>query len=162
MNWRSDISAADRFFACLPYLIPIIDVFRYGLKLMGTLPIFGSVYKVILPIMQIYYGLPMGSLAIFLLLFFLVIRNPNVHRFVRFNTLQAIMLGIVITLGGLALSYLIVPVAGADSLLVEVLEKVMFLGVWAICLFAMIKSALGEYADVPQLSENVHFYIDRM
>jgi Chloroplast import apparatus Tic20-like len=162
MNWRSDISTADRFFGCLPYLIPIIEVFRYGMSLMDILPIFGQIYLFILPVMQIYYGVPMGAFAVFLLLYLLVVRNTSIHRFVRFNTLQAIMIDILISLSGLVLNYLITPILGGESVIIQVLSKVIFLGVWAMCLFSIFRTATGKYAEIPQLSENVHFYVDRM
>jgi Chloroplast import apparatus Tic20-like len=162
MNWRSDISAADRFFGCLPYLIPIIEVIRYGGSLFEILPIFQSIYLALMPIINFYYGVPMGAFAVFLLLYFLVVRNTSIHRFVRFNTLQAIMLDVLISLCGLVLNYLIIPIVSGQSVIVQVLSKVIFLGVWAICLFSIVSTASGKYAEVPQLSENVHFYVDRM
>jgi Chloroplast import apparatus Tic20-like len=162
MNWRNDISGSDRFFSCLPYLIPIIDVVSYGGNLIGTFPIFRSIYNFIQPIMQIYNGSSMGSLAIFFLIFFLVVRNPRIHRFVRFNALQAIMLGILVSLFGLALNFVVKPLLSFSNPIVILLPMLAFLAVWAVCLFAICKSALGQYAEVPKLSENVHLTLDGM
>lgn len=162
MSWRNNISGSDRFFACLPYLIPIIDVVNYGGSLIGTFPIFQSVYSFIQPIVQFYRNFPLGSLGIFLLLFFLVVRNPSVHRFVRFNALQAMMLGILVTLFGLCLNYLVQPLLSFNNPIVILLPMLAFLAVWAVCLFAVYKSAIGQYAEVPKLSENVHVALDGM
>jgi uncharacterized membrane protein len=163
MNGRSDVAVADRIFASLAYLLPIMDVARFlSSGIAEILPIFNVIYSFMAPVLKIYLGSGVGSFGIFLLLYFLVIRNQSVARFVRFNVLQAIMLGILISLSSLALSYVLIPVLGADSALISVLLKVIFLGTWALCIFSMVSSAIGRYPEVPQLSENTHFMIDRM
>jgi Chloroplast import apparatus Tic20-like len=159
MNWRNDISGSDRFFACLPYLIPIIDVVNYGGSLIGTFPIFRSVYSFIRPITQVYSSF---SLGVFLLVFFLVVRNPSVHRFVRFNALQAMMLGILVILFGLGFQYVVQPLLSLNNPISILLPMLAFLAVWAVCLFSVFKSAMGQYAEVPKLSENVHLALDGM
>lgn len=159
MNWRNDISGSDRFFACLPYLIPTIDVINYGGSLIGTFPIFQSFYSFIRPIIQVYSSF---SLGVFLLVFFLVVRNPRVHRFVRFNALQAMMLGILVILFGLGLQYLVRPLLSLNNPIAILLPMLAFLAVWAVCLFSVYKSAMGQYAEVPKLSENVHLALDGM
>jgi uncharacterized membrane protein len=162
MNWRNAISPSDRFFACLPYLLPILAVFGYGGSLIRTFPIFGSVYSIILPIQSIYTSVQFGDFAVFLLLFFLVVRNHSIHRFVRFNTLQSILLGVMVSLFGWALQYVVQPLLSLSNPIIILLPMLVFLAVWTVSLFAIIKSALGEYAEIPQLSESVHFNLDRM
>ncbi len=162
MNWRNDVSASDRFFACLPYLLPIIGVFGYGCSLISTFPIFQSIYSFILPIYSLYAAVPFGEFGVFLLLYFLVVRNQRVHRFVRFNTLQSIMLGVLESLFGLALQFVLIPLLSGNNPIAVLLPMLAFLGVWAVCIFSIVKSVMGEYAEVPQLSENVHFNLDRM
>jgi hypothetical protein len=162
MNWRNTVSPSDRFFACLPYLLPILGVVGYGGSLISTFPIFRSIYNILLPIQYLYSAVPFGDFGVFLLLFFLVVRNQSVHRFVRFNTLQSIMLGVLVSLFGLALQYVVLPLLSIQNPIVILLPMLAFLAVWAVSLFAIFKSALGEYAEIPQLSESVHFNLDRM
>jgi uncharacterized membrane protein len=163
MNWRNNVSASDRFFACLPYLLPITGVFRYGGSLINTFPIFQSIYYgFILPVYSLLPSGEFGTFGVFLLLYFLVVRNQRVNRFVRFNTLQSIMLGVLVSLFGLALQYVVIPLLSGNNPIVVLLPMLAFLGVWAVCLFSIVKSAMGEYAEIPQLSENVHFNLDRM
>jgi Chloroplast import apparatus Tic20-like len=162
MNGRSDVAIADRFFASIAYLLPIMDVIKFGSSIFDVLPFFRSIYVALMPLIQIYLGMRFASFAIFLLLYFFVLRNQNVARFIRFNVLQAVMLGILISLTDIAISSLLSPIMGADSALISVLSKVIFLGTWAICAFGIGSSMMGKYADVPQLSENTHFMVDRM
>jgi uncharacterized membrane protein len=162
MSGRSDVAVADRVFASLAYLLPIMDVFKFGMSIFDILPFFKDVYIFLLPVIKIYLGSGFGSFAIFLLLYFLVLRNQSISRFIRFNVLQAVMMGILISLCSIAISYLLNPILGADSALLSVVSKVIFLGTWAVCAFGIISSAMGKYAEVPQLSENTHFMVDRM
>jgi Chloroplast import apparatus Tic20-like len=162
MNGRSDVAVADRIFASLAYLLPIMDVVKFGGSIFDILPFFREVYIFLMPVIKIYLGSGIASFAIFLLLYFLVLRNQNIARFIRFNVLQAVMLGILISLCDLGIRYLLDPILGTSSPVVSVLSKVIFLGTWAICAFGIISSATGKYAEVPQLSENTHFMVDRM
>ena len=162
MSGRSDVAVTDRVFASLAYLLPIMDVFKFGLSIFDILPFFKDIYIFLLPVIRIYLGSGFGSFAIFLLLYFLVLRNQSISRFIRFNVLQAVMLGILISLYSIAVTYLLNPILGADSSLISVVSKVIFLGTWAICAFGIISSGMGKYAEVPQLSENTHFMVDRM
>jgi uncharacterized membrane protein len=160
MSGQSNVATADRIFGALPYLILIIEVSRYLPSISGWLPFFGNIYVFLLPLIQIYYGVSYGSLAIFLLLYFLVLRNHSISHFIRFNVLQSIMVSVLLTICGL-LIYLVSQVPTTSSLIL-IFQKVIFLGTWAIALFGIVSSALGQYADVPQISENVHVMVDRM
>jgi uncharacterized membrane protein len=163
MSGRSDVAGADRIFGALAYLIPIIEVAAYGLisNLFDTFPIFQTIYSFLSPITSIYSGTPFGSFAIFLLLYFLVISNPRVSRFVRFNVLQALMISILLSLCGLVIKYLLIPIPGLTQMIL-VLAKVIFLGTWALSIYGIVATGMGKYAEVPQLSENAHFMVDRM
>jgi uncharacterized membrane protein len=161
MSGQSDVATADRIFGALPYLIPIIEVFRYGYKIFDILPFFAVIYSFISPLATIYTNTSFGAFAIFLLLYFLVIRNPSVSRFVRFNVLQSLMVSILLSLCGIAITYLLAPIPGLDQV-IGVFAKVIFLGTWALVTYAVVSTAMGKYPEVPQLSENVHFMLDRM
>ncbi|NJS17114.1 MAG: hypothetical protein HC787_10510 [Nostocaceae cyanobacterium CSU_2_110] len=50
----------------------------------------------LLPLELIYSAIPLAGFVIFLLLYAAVVNNPNVSRFIRFNTLQAILLDILL------------------------------------------------------------------
>jgi Chloroplast import apparatus Tic20-like len=161
MNWHNrNVSPSDRLFACLPYTLPIIDVVQYGGSLFSTFPILSTIYSWLTPIFVIYKAVPLGSFGIFLILYIAVVRNPRVPRFIRFNVLQSLMLGVLVSLFGLTLEYLFKTLLTANNPIVVLLPMLAFLSVWVVCLFSMIKSAMGEYAEVPKLSENVHLILD--
>jgi hypothetical protein len=80
-----------------------------------------------------------------------VVRNPKISHFIRFNALQAILIGILISLVGLLLNVLIKGTG--ENFLVEVLFNLVFLGSLATSFYAIAQSILGRYAELPTISE---------
>ena len=149
----------DRFFGSLVYLLPIMDVYAFGTFIFQQFPIVGELYQLLGPLMFIYQ-IPFGSFALFLGLYIGVVNNPQVGRFIRFNTLQAILIGILISLCSLLLKYILLPILGM-GIVTQVLMNVVFLGTIALAAYGIAMSATGKYAEVPQLSETAHLYTDR-
>ena len=93
----------------------------------------------------------------YFLLLFLVVRNENISHFIRFNTMQAILLDIVLFLCQLIFGLL--GGAVGDGLIVESLSNVIFLGTLAIVGYSVVQSLMGRYAEIPTLSEAVHMQV---
>jgi hypothetical protein len=159
MGWQSSQTAADRFFGSLAYLLPIADVQFFGLFVFKEFPIVGQLYQFIAPLMLVY-SIPFGSFMLFLLLYIGVVNNPRISRFIRFNVLQAILIGILLSLCGLVLQYILLPVIGF-GVVTQVLMNVVFLGTIAMCVYGIVMSAIGKYTAFPQLSETAHLHVDR-
>lgn len=159
MSWQSSQTAADRFFGSLVYLLPILDVYAFGIFIFEQFPIVRELYQLLGPLMLIY-SIPFGSFALFLGLYIGVVNNPQVSRFIRFNTLQAILVGILLSLCGLLLRYVLAPLLGT-SIVTQVLMNVVFLGTIALSGYGIVMSALGKYAEVPQLSDTARLYTNR-
>jgi hypothetical protein len=160
MTWRSDISGNDRFFGCLPYLIPLIEIVQPLMLLAVLVPALAPLSFLLaplLPLLKIYYGIPFGSFAVFLLLFLAVVQNPKINYSVRFNTLQSLLISILISLWGLVSNYALQPLLGGTVATISLL--VLAVAVFAVCLYSIGMTAFGKYADVPKLSENVRLMI---
>lgn len=151
MTFRGTTTVADRIFAALSYALPLLDVIGFGRFLFKQFPPLQLIYLPLAPLMPIY-RLPFASLIIFFVLFLAVVRNEKISHFIRFNVMQAILIGIVLSLVGLAFSILI-PITGPESLLTETLFNVIFLGTISASFYAIIQSALGKYAEIPGISE---------
>lgn len=151
MTFRGTTTVADRIFAALPYVLPLLDVLPFGGFLFRQFPPLQLIYLPLAPLMTIY-SIPFASLIIFFVLFLAVVRNEKIAHFIRFNVMQAILIGIVLSLVGLAFSILI-PVLGKESLLTETLYNIIFLGTLAASFYSIIQSALGKYAEIPGISE---------
>ena len=153
MTWRGSTDTKDRIFAALVYLLPLYSAFAFGIFIFQQIPFLGAALAIVLtPLAFLYSSLgSFGSLIIFFVLFFAVVRNPRISHFIRFNTMQAILIDILVYLLGLVLGF-VARGLGAN-LVVETLYNVVFLGAFAACVYSIIQSVIGKYADIPTISE---------
>jgi len=157
MAWRGSTTPLDRTFACLTYLIPVIDSLKFAGPFFNQFPGLGIVLLPLEPILQIYASVPFASLIIFFALYLLVVRNEGINHFIRFNAMQAILLSIITTLCSLVLA-LFVPALGG-GLVVETVYNVIFLGTIAAVVYSVVQSVMGRYAEIPTLSDAVHMQV---
>jgi uncharacterized membrane protein len=157
MTWRGSTTPRDRFFACLPYLLPFLDGLSFSTPFFRQFPVLQPLLLPFVPIMQIY-SLPFASLIVFFTLFLLVVRNENISHFIRFNAMQAILLTIVLFLCQLIVQYVLQP-ALQGGLILETLYNVVFLGTLAAVIYSIVQSALGRYAEIPTLSDAVYMQV---
>lgn len=69
--------------------------------------------------------------------------------------MQSILIGILLSLLGLILSYVFVPAFG-ETLITKTLFNFAFLAALVGSGFSIVQSALGQYADIPTISEAAH------
>lgn len=153
MTWRGSTDTKDRIFAALVYLLPLYSAFAFGIFIFQQIPFLEAALAIALyPLAFLYSSLgSFGSLIIFFVLFFAVVRNPRISHFIRFNTMQAILIEILVYLLELVLGF-VARGLGAN-LVVETLFNVVFLGAFAACVYSIIQSVIGKYADIPTISE---------
>ncbi len=153
MTWRGSTDTKDRIFAALVYLLPLYSAFAFGDSIFQQIPFLGAALAIALyPLAFLYSSLgSFGSLIIFFVLFLAVVRNPRISHFIRFNTMQAILIDILVSLLGLVLGF-VARGLGAN-LALETLFNVVFLGAFAACVYSIIQSVIGKYADIPTISE---------
>lgn len=153
MTWRGSTDTKDRIFAALVYLLPLYSAFAFGDSIFQQIPFLGAALVIVLtPLAFLYSSLgSFGSLIIFFVLFLAVVRNPRISHFIRFNTMQAILIDILVSLLGLVLGF-VARGLGANFVL-ETLFNVVFLGAFAACVYSIIQSVIGKYADIPTISE---------
>ena len=150
MTWRGSADGKDKLLSALIYLIPLIDALPLGQYVIQQFPGLLLIYLPLQPIIALYYQLPFGSFIIFLILFMGVVRNTNISHFIRFNAMQAILMGILLALCQIALQFL--TKGFGDGLLTEALFNFVFLGALAAVFYSIIQSALGRYAEMPTIS----------
>jgi Chloroplast import apparatus Tic20-like len=159
MVWRGSSSPRDRIFACLVYALPLVEVVVFGSYIFAQIPILQTVYFTILFPFIFVYGLLgsfIGSFAgfiIFLLLYFLVVRNEQLRHFLRFNTMQALLISIFATLCQLVLQLLGIFDPNSESLLMMVGFNLIFLSVVVASVFSIVQCVRGLYAEIPVISE---------
>jgi hypothetical protein len=154
MTWRGDTSIRDRIFASLPYALPLVSAIPFGNFLMGQFPPLQLLYLPLYPVIFVYNNIPFAGFVVFFLLFLLVVRNERIIHFIRFNTMQAILLDILLVLCSLVLS-VFAPALGR-GLIIETVFNIIFIGVLAACGYSIVQSLIGRYAEIPTLSEAVY------
>jgi uncharacterized membrane protein len=160
MTWRGSASPSDRIFACLAYLLPILHVLRVvGLALMTSdsflTPILESILGFLEPLLNIYYE-PLGGympLVVFFALYMLVVRNEKMAHFIRFNVMQAILIGIVLSLFSIVWLYMLRPFLPIEGIIAQTLFNTVFLATLVATGYSIIQSVLGKYAEIPTISE---------
>lgn len=157
MTWRGSTTVGDRILACLPYLLPLIDGLVFGVSLLRQFPALQVLLLPLVPVIQIYESLgSIGQLIIFFALFILVVRNEKISHFIRFNTMQAILLDIIVFLCSIVLRIVALP--GIDFA-VQTLASTVFLGIVAAVVYSVAQSLLGRYAEIPAISDAVYMQV---
>ena len=158
MSWRGSTTFPDRIFACLPYLLPLIDSLGFGSFLFRQFPVLEVLLIPLQPVLIVYGSLgQIGQLIVFFALFMLVVRNEKINHFIRFNTMQAILLDIVIFLCSVLLRIL-TSIPGTDFAM-ETLANTIFLGILAAVVYSVFQSLMGKYAEIPTISDAVHMQV---
>lgn len=156
MTWRGTTTTRDRIFACLPYLLPLVEGLVYGRYLFSEFPPLSLILLPLSPVIQLFGAIPFAELIIFFGLYFLVIRNENISHFIRFNAMQAILLDIILILCGLILG---IVSGGMSAFIVETISNTIFLGLLATFVYAVVQSIRGQYAEIPGISDAVYMQV---
>ncbi|GAB1544934.1 hypothetical protein NUACC21_76100 [Scytonema sp. NUACC21] len=157
MAWRGSTTVQDRIFACLPYLLPLVEVLKYGSYLFTQFPLLGVPFFPLVPLVNIYQGIPFAGLIVFFALFFLVVRNEKLPHFIRFNTMQAILLDIVIILFSILTDLIQSIPTGVFA--VQTLYTTIFIGIVVAVVYSVIQSVMGRYAEIPAISDAVYMQV---
>ena len=152
----------QRLIALLPYSLTWSDALPFGRDLFGSFPPLSALMLPAMPAQLLLNlgsmgGMNLGGLLLFVLLFAAVVRNPQVPYTIRFNTLQALMLDILLVVIGLVFQLLQSLLGG--GLLFRTLANTVFLGTLLVLLFTVVQVLRGKEADLPTLSEAVRMQL---
>jgi hypothetical protein len=152
----------QRLLALLPYSLTWSDALPFGRDLFSSFPALNALMLPAMPALLVQNlgsmgGMNLGGLLLFVLLFAAVVRNPKVPYTIRFNTLQALMLDILLVVIGLVFQLLQSLLGG--GLLFRTLANTVFLGTLLILLFTVVQVLRGKEADLPTLSEAVRMQL---
>jgi hypothetical protein len=148
----------QRLLAALAYVLPWSDALAFGGSLMRRFPLLSWLALPALPLQLLEQAVPFGGLVIFLLLFALVIRNPQVPYPIRFNVLQALLITILLVV--VQLSFQIVLSSLAGSFVLRTLSNTVFLGTLLLVLYGIVESLRGREPEIPTVSEAVRMQLN--
>ncbi len=156
MSWRGSTTIQDRVFASLPYLVPLLHGLIFGASFFSVFP---ALKILLIPLQPLFalYTLPFVSLILFLALFFGVVRNEKIQHFIRFNTMQALLVDISLVIFSIVLP--IIRNISGGGFVTTALINCVFLGVVAIVIFSVVQSLRGLYAEIPTLSDAVYMQV---
>jgi len=157
MTFRGSTSVPDRILACLPYLLPMVEGITFGLVLFQQFPPLAIVFYPIIVIWSYYVRVRFAGLIIFFALYLLVIRNHKISHFIRFNTMQAILLDIAVFLGSILMD--ILGLAPGSNFATQTLASTIFLGLVAAVVYSVVQSLLGRYAEIPAISDAAYMQV---
>ncbi len=147
----------QRFIAFIVYLLPWSDAIPFGNSLFIELPYLRWLALPTLPIIILERIIPFGSLLIFILLFVGIVRNQKISYFLRFNTLQAILIDIGIIFISFAFEILITPIG--NGLILRTISSTILIAVLTIVIYATIECIQGKEPDLPGISSAVRIQL---
>nr|YP_009402815.1 hypothetical protein [Compsopogon caeruleus]ARX96164.1 hypothetical protein [Compsopogon caeruleus] len=153
-----------RFISILPYFLPFLEgVENFGLKVLSDYPFhFLKFYKkTIAPFVVFYVENRSVNLITFLTLYFLIVNSKSplaVSQFLRFNTLQALLIFLLTTLIGSMFRSL--PMEFRVSLYGLIICNSFLWLITGIILYAITKCFEGKYSRIPVISEAVKIQIE--
>ena len=155
-TWRGSADTKDKIFAALVYLIPLYAAIPFGDYLLTQFPFLQLIMIPLIPVGIIYGLLPLGlgGLIVFFALYLAVVRNNKISHFIRYNAMQAIMLNIALSL--LSLVFFRTGIFSALPIVILTLQNVIFTVVLAICIYSIVQSVRGLYAEIPNFSQFVY------
>ena len=149
-----------RCLGCTTYFLPWSTALLFSTTIlsMDIMPL--ALWKVLivpaLPVLRIGRLLPLGlaSLLLPLLLFLAVVRNPQMPYFLRFNTLQAILLDLLLVFANYVLLFTCNPAVETDFVC-NTFNNTIFLGSALLLAFSAVQCIRGLEPDIPSLSDAV-------
>ncbi|KFK27159.1 hypothetical protein AALP_AA8G343000 [Arabis alpina] len=138
------VEASDRIFSAFCYFYPFFDGVQYGKFIITQYEPFQILIQPLFPAIKAFKSFPFSGFLIFLTLYFVVVRSPNFSRYVRFNTMQAIVLDVLLIFPDL-LERSFNPSAGFGLDVVMSLDSTVFLFLlvsliygFSACLFGLV------------------------
>lgn len=151
MAWRGSSTATDRLFASLPYLLPLVAGMWFGGFLFRQFPALEVLKLPLYPVIVLYSTIPYADLVLFFILLMAVVRNYKLPHFIRFNTMQALLLDIALVL--IQLLFGLFPPLKDLGFVSETFFNTVFLAALASCGFAVVQTVRGLYAEIPVIAD---------
>ncbi|GKV27864.1 hypothetical protein SLEP1_g36984 [Rubroshorea leprosula] len=88
--------ATDRLISAAAYTLPFFNALQYGSYLFMRFPQLRTILDPIFPLLSLYRSIPYASFVAFFALYLGVVRNEAFSHYVRFNTMQAVVLDVLL------------------------------------------------------------------
>ncbi|GAB2284767.1 Protein TIC 20-v, chloroplastic [Dionaea muscipula] len=144
--------APDRLISAICYFYPFFDGIQYGRYVITQFAPFQVLIQPLIPAIRAFKSFPLNGFLVFLTLYFVVVRNQNFSRYVRFNTMQAIVLDVLLIVPDL-LERSFNPGEGLGLDLIMSLDSTVFLFLLVSLIYGSSTCALGQVPRLPIVAE---------
>ncbi len=158
MNFRGNVTGLDRFYAALPYFLPMMLGIPLVFKIASVIPggevlisLF-SILRYVPDLIQSALG-PYSGLILFFAIYLLVVNNPKIKYFIRYHALQSLLIGIAGSLCGWILGLFMM--LKLPVMIMAVLGLLIGGGVLIASIYSIFCAAMGNYGSIPMISEAV-------
>ncbi|XP_015577025.1 protein TIC 20-v, chloroplastic [Ricinus communis] len=151
-NGGDSADPGDRLISAVCYFYPFFDGVQYGKYLITQFSPIQTLIQPLLPAIRVFKSFPLNGFLVFLTLYFVVVRNNNFSRYVRFNTMQAIVLDVLLIFPDL-LERSFNPRDGLGLDLLMSLDSTVFLYLLVCLIYGSSSCLLGQVPRLPIVAE---------
>ncbi|KMT12959.1 hypothetical protein BVRB_4g090410 [Beta vulgaris subsp. vulgaris] len=146
------VDAPDRLISAICYFYPFFDGVQYGKYVITQFAPLQLIIQPLVPAIRVFKSFPFNGILVFFTLYFVVVRNPNFSKYVRFNTMQAIVLDVLLIFPDL-LERSFNPKDGIGLDLLMSLDSTVFLFLLVSLIYGSSSCALGQVPRLPIVAE---------
>ncbi|XP_010247160.1 PREDICTED: protein TIC 20-II, chloroplastic [Nelumbo nucifera] len=146
------VPATERLISSVAYFLPFFNGLQYGRYLFAKYPDLGLLFQPIFPLLSFYRSIPYAGFVAFFALYLGVVRNPNLSRYVRFNSMQAVVLDVLLVLP-LLFQRIFNPSKGLGFKLVVMGYNGLFVFIVACFLYSLGFCILGRTPYLPFVAD---------
>ncbi|GFZ05346.1 TIC 20-v-like protein [Actinidia rufa] len=144
--------APDRLISAVCYFYPFFDGIQYGKYVITQFAPIQALIQPLVPAIRAFKSFPFNGFLVFLTLYFVVVRNPNFSRYVRFNTMQAIVLDVLLIFPDL-LERSFNPRDGLGLDLMMSVDSTVFLYLLVCLIYGSSSCLFGQLPRLPIVAE---------
>ncbi|KAA0038239.1 hypothetical protein IC582_003594 [Cucumis melo] len=145
--------ATDRLISAVSYTLPFFNSLQYGRFLFAQYPALGFAFEPLLPILGLYRSIPHSSFVAFFALYLGVVRNPSFSHYVRFNSMQAVTLDVLLVVP-LLIQRILSPGRGGIGFKIMVWSHNGLFVFSVLCfLYSMVSCLLGRTPHLPIVAD---------
>lgn len=151
-NGSDSADVPDRLISALCYFYPFFDGIQYGKYVITQFYPVQAIVQPLVPAIRVFKSFPFNGFLVFLTLYFVVVRNPNFSKYVRFNTMQAVVLDVLLIFPDL-LERGFNPKDGLGFDLIISLDSTVFLFLLVCLIYGSSSCLLGQIPRLPIVAE---------
>ncbi|KAJ4721588.1 Protein TIC 20-II, chloroplastic [Melia azedarach] len=150
---NSATPATERLISAVAYTLPFFNSLQYGRYLFMQYPNLGVLFDPLLPLLSLYRSVPYASFVAFFALYLGIVRNPSFSHYVRFNSMQAVTLDVLLVVPLLLTRIFNPGRAGIGFKLMVLGHNAVFVFSCFCFVYGLVSSLLGKTPYLPFVAD---------